>query len=82
MKLWNYPFAFYFMPMGYQWIECSLFLIYLVYVAVYAAIRPIDGRLHTWPEYGVAAEIILWLMNFGFIAFEMLSFTQNTLSNL
>ena len=71
MKIWNYPFAFYFMPMGYHWIERSLFLFYLAYVAVYAWYQPVDGRIHTWRPGGRAFEIILWLMNAGFIVFEI-----------
>ena len=47
-----HPFEFYFMPMGYHYIEGILFLLYMLCILLYAWHRPIGGEHHTWTGWG------------------------------
>ena len=57
--------------MGHHWIEGTLFILYLIYVAVYTYSRPINGEYETWSTSELIGEIVLWIMNYGYIVYEL-----------
>ena len=68
------PFKFYFTGQGYQWVSGTSFLEYLVYTMVYAYFRRIDGANYDQDLPLFIMEILLWIMNLGYISFEVMEF--------
>eukprot|EP01084_Bolivina_argentea_P005108 9653_1 len=74
----THPFKFYLSARGYQWISGILFMLYFGFVCFYAYMRPFTGK--DLSQTDIVIDSVLWIMNTGYILYEIIEFTEKSVS--
>ena len=64
------PFKFYFTAYGYHWTSGMLFMLYFAFICVYSYTQPFTSDNFD-SQHQVHIEIALWIMNLGYILYEV-----------
>lgn len=67
------PLKFYLTPLGFNWTICLFYFTYLFFLLIFAYQR-FDIRTSNKTNLEIWMNIILWLSNIGFIAYEIFEF--------